>query len=575
MPKSAATKNITATVVRSLLQHTHQVSLVSINSTFSLKAEVSELDISTGRLTLETQTSDREINSYINNGLVSIDIESVKSPLQSDKETFSISNVHAKITKLDLSLYKIDCQLPESIFVKEKRGTIRIPFVLGMNARANIEIYPNELIISGKIRNLSVGGCMVDIPLSDTNAIVVGKELSGLTLEFPNGESFHAEGKIKHIRPLGYFGYAALGIQFTNLSMTQLEQLFRFTNEAEREAAYQTGMSDAMASHSSLFIPGAKEKNILLKESNDRKRKAQRTAMERGVIEIAHQLQAGLMYLKTQNVFPLEIFYKCVDAIRYSIEENRKSFLFALSLLREEVEWVRHSIQVASYVTDMLISRDPYSPYIRETILGTLLHSLGKPLLVGPKITTLKSNMTPAQKEILKGHREALIKKLETTEWKPSEICLTIIKKSDKNNNNERETDIEEKLFDFIEILLVVKEINKLMHARNGTPPLSPISAYRKVHDEEKILNNSILVEYIQIYGLYPIGSLAKYSGGYLAWIKDTDRKGIPINVNVVKNLKFPEATFNSDLNEKDLSQIGKLEEIVSASDFGIKAPRF
>ncbi|MDK9686204.1 PilZ domain-containing protein [Halomonas sp. LC1] len=574
MPQKIVGKNVTATVIRSLLQHTHQVSIVSFDHKFPLKADVIELDINTGQLTLEANTSDRDVTSYIQDGLISLDIESTKHLLNSDKETFSLANISAKLTKLDLSLYKIDCQLPESIFIKEKRGTIRIPFILGMYARANIEVYPNELNISGRVRNFSVGGCMLDIPLSDTNAITVGKELSGLTIEFPSGESFHAEGKIKHIRPLGYFGYAALGIQFINLSRPQLELLFRFTTEAEREAAYQTGMSDAMATHSSLFIPGAKEKNILLKESNERKKKAQRTAMERGVIELAHQLQAGLMYLKTQNVFPAEIFYNCVDTIRYSIEENRKAFLLALSLLREEVEWVRHSIQATSYLADMLLIRDPHSPYIRETLLGALMHNLGKPLLVGPKIPTLKSNMTPAQKAILADHRSALLNKINNIEWNPSEICSTIIKKSDKSNKNHKETDIEVKIYEFIDIFLVVKEVNKLMHSRNGTPPLPPISAYRKVHEEGKQLNKSLLVEYIQIYGLYPIGSLAKYSGGYLAWIKDIDKKGIPNKVKVVKNLKFPDATFNSDLNEKDLSQIGKLEEIVTPSDFGIKAPR-
>ena len=573
MPKRLSDNNITATVIRSLLQHTHQVSIVSSNHTFSLKADVLDLDIKTGKLILETQTSDREINSYIEGNLVSLDVESTKNLMASDKETYTLSNIQAKVTKLDLALYKIECQLPESILIQEKRGTIRIPFILGMYARANIEVYPNELNISGKVRNLSIGGCMLDIPLSDTNAINVGKELPGLTIEFPNGESFHAEGKIKHIRPLGYFGYAALSIQFINLSQAQLELLFRFTNEAEREAAYQTGMSDVMASHSPLFIPGAKEKNKLLKENNERKRKAHRTAMERGIIELAHQLQAGLMYLKTQNVFPAEIFYNCVDTIRYLVEQNRKSFLLALSLLREEVEWVRHSIQVSGYLADILLSRDPHSPYIRETLLGTILHNLGKPLLVGPQITTLKANMTPTQKEILANHRDALLEKISCIEWSPSEICLTIIKKSEMTNKNEKETEMEDKLSEFIDILLVIKQINKLLNYRNGTPPLPPISAYRKVHIEEKLINKSHLVEYIQVYGLYPIGSLAKYSGGYLAWVKDIDKKGIPSSVNVVKNLKFPEATLNSDLNEKDLLQIGKLEEIVNPSDFGIKAP--
>ena len=151
MPQKIVGKNVTATVIRSLLQHTHQVSIVSFDHKFPLKADVIELDINTGQLTLEANTSDRDVTSYIQDGLISLDIESTKHLLNSDKETFSLANISAKLTKLDLSLYKIDCQLPESIFIKEKRGTIRIPFILGMYARANIEVYPNELNISGRI----------------------------------------------------------------------------------------------------------------------------------------------------------------------------------------------------------------------------------------------------------------------------------------------------------------------------------------------------------------------------------------------------------------------------------------
>jgi len=61
------------------------------------------------------------------------------------------------------------------------------------------------------------------------------------------------------------------------------------------------------------------------------------------------------------------------------------------------------------------------------------------------------------------------------------------------------------------------------MHARNGLPPHSPLNAYRRIHDADTAYDKTVLVEYIQVYGLYPIGSLAKFSGGFLACIVDTD----------------------------------------------------
>jgi hypothetical protein len=78
------------------------------------------------------------------------------------------------------------------------------------------------------------------------------------------------------------------------------------------------------------------------------------------------------------------------------------------------------------------------------------------------------------------------------------------------------------------------------------------------------------LVEYIQCYGLYPIGSLAKFSGGFLAWIIDIDGKGMPIKVNVVKNLAFMDTNIDSVLEQGDFSQIGRLEGVVDPNDYGV-----
>ena len=79
------------------------------------------------------------------------------------------------------------------------------------------------------------------------------------------------------------------------------------------------------------------------------------------------------------------------------------------------------------------------------------------------------------------------------------------------------------------------------------------------------------MVEFIQCYGLYPIGSLAKFSGGFLAWIIDIDSKGMPVKVNVVKNLAFMDTNIDSILDAGDFSQIGRLEGVVDPNDYGVK----
>ncbi|WP_085920409.1 PilZ domain-containing protein [Halomonas sp. CSM-2] len=576
MAASIVYENPSASVIRSLLQHTHQLSIYSKDMPYALKGEVIDLNLGSGRMVLEVEYTGSDIERYVASGSLSFDLEALKGPHGNERDTYSLSNVAAKLLKTDSALYRLECQLPETMFVKENRGAVRIPFILGMHARVGIEIYRHELNVPGQLRNLSIGGCMVDIDLADSIAMGVDKEVPGVTLEFPNGDSFFAEGIIRHIRPFGNHGYAAVGIQFLNLSTAQTEALFHYVNESEREAAFRTGTNDKMFYHSALFIPGKKEKQIQQREAQEHDKRSRQSPMERGVMDVAHQLQVGLMYMNTRQLFPVEIFYDCVDTLRYLVEQDRKTFLYALAFLRDEPDWVRHAVQVAGQLADTLLTRDPHDPQAREAVLGALLHTMGKPLLISAELPTLKVNMTPAQKAILGGHVTVLHNKLSELGWEPSPTCIDVIE-----NANERldgsgypASKRGEQLSEIVRLVSVIKAINKLLHARNGEPPRSPLDAYRKVHEADNVYDKTVLVEYIQMYGLYPIGSLARFSGGFLAWVMDINGKGMPNQVNVVKNLRFPDTNISSVINQNDLSQIGKLEGIVNPSDYGVKVQK-
>ena len=573
MTAPALYENPSATIIHSMIQHTYLLSVYCNDMSYALKAVVAELNTTNGHMVLEVEYAGENIERYLPHDGLSFDLEALKGSNGSERETYSLNNVPAKLLKTDSILYLLECQLPDTMFVQEKRGTIRIPFILGMLSRVDIEVYLHELNITGRLRNLSVGGCMVDIELTDSIALDVGQPIPGVSLEFPNGDSFFSEGQIRHIRPFGNNGNAAVGIEFVHLSTPQTEALFYYVNESEREAAYRTGTNDKMAYHSVLFIPGAKEKKIQRREAHERDKSARQPPMERGVIDVAHQLQVGLMYIKTRNIFPADIFYDCVDTLRYLIEQDRKTFLYALSFLHDESDWVRHGVQVAGHLANMLLIRDPHHPQVREAVLGALLHTMGKPLLISEKLPSLKVNMSSAQKEILSGHTAILLEKLDSLGWEPSPICLDVL-----NNANERLDGTgyptgksAYQLSKLVRLVAVIKALNKLLHARNGMPARSPIDAYRKIHESDTAYDKTVLVECIQVYGLYPIGSLAKFSGGFLAWVMDINGKGMPCQVKVVKNLRFPDTNMNSVINQNDLSQIGKLEGIVNPTDYGLK----
>lgn len=108
------------------------------------------------------------------------------------------------------------------------------------------------------VKNLSVGGCLLELQLIDSAALDINQRIPKIYLEFPNGDTFISEGIVRHIRLFGSHGYITTGIEFTNLSPKQSEMLFHMVTESEREIAYLSGMSGHEVTKSPLFYSGLK-----------------------------------------------------------------------------------------------------------------------------------------------------------------------------------------------------------------------------------------------------------------------------------------------------------------------------
>mgnify|MGYP003637925130 FL=1 len=568
-----ANQNATSQIIKSLLHKDHTISIFSKEAAYAIEATAIATDLENGKLTLAIHYTGASLSPYLNQNTICFDIETFRQTTGEEEQIYNIEHVPANVTKIDTFTYHLECQLPNSLFASDNRGALRVPFILGMQARVYLTVFQHELSVEGKIRNLSVGGCLVYISLEDSMALSINQTLPNVALEFPNGDTFSAEGCIRHMRPFGSHGYAAVGIEFINMPATVTETLFHYVSETEFEAAFRSGLQEnASRAKSRLFIADAKEKKMQQKAEREHTKNAQQSPLLRGVLEIAHQLQVILMFIKNKNVFPEESLYECVDSLLYMINQNRKALQYALAFLHNEPEWVRHSIQVGSQLAMILITRDPHAPQTREALAGALLHTMGKPLLISEQLPSLKVHMSPQQTEILKGHVNALTAKLSTLEWHPSPTCQDIIE-----NANERldgsgypNGKTKEHLSERVRLISVLKVINKLTYERNSQQPRQPLDAYRWVNEQSSQYEKSMLVEYIQHFGLYPIGSLARFSNGFLAWIMDVDAKGMPCKVNVIKNLSFKDTSIDTVLESGDFTQIGRLEGTVNPSDYDI-----
>ena|GEM_PF-346565 len=571
---SNAIGNHTANVIQLLISHDHDITLFSKHFAYALRAEATALDTKSGLLALEVSPNGKDLQHYIRNGYFSFDIEAKGGPENHEKEVHSFDKIPAEIHKKDTGAYLIRCQLPESVFVTESRGAVRIPFILGMNAGVSISAYEAELNIEARVRNLSAGGCLADMSIEDSLSLYVGQIVPELAINFPNGEYYFSKGRIRHIRPFGSLGRAAVGIQFTDVSSAMTRDIFQYVSECEREAASRSGLKENITP-SELFIP-RKTKFITTEASKSEKSKMSRQpAMVPEVLKVAQQLKVVMMFIKNRDIFSEEALYDCSDTLIDCVKDDRTQLLYALSFLRGQPDWVRHAVQTAGVLADMLIARDPHSGLIRESVVGALIHNMGKPLLIGKQMPSLKINMNPKQRFILKQHPLTLLKKIDALGWRPTNACRDIIENANERLDGSGYPAAKgaADLSDRIKLLSVIKTVNKLTHGRNGAAPRPPLEAYRWIHGQAEVYDSAIVVEYIKHYGLYPIGSLARFPGGFLAWIMNVDAKGMPNQVQLTKNLAFKDTSIDTVLTATDFHQIGALEGIVNPEDFDIKPP--
>ncbi|WP_386083122.1 hypothetical protein ACFIOZ_07820 [Vreelandella sp. F11] len=186
--------NTTSQIMKSLFDKDHTITIFSKEAAQSIAATAIKVEPDNRKITLEIKYAGLSLSPYLNNDTISFDIEASRHGYDAE-EIYNIEHVPAHIIQIDPDTYHLTCQLPHSIFSSDNRGALRVPFVLGMQARVYLEVFAHELNIEGKVRNLSVGGCMVDVRLEDSIALSVDQILPGVTLKFPNGEAFKSSRK--------------------------------------------------------------------------------------------------------------------------------------------------------------------------------------------------------------------------------------------------------------------------------------------------------------------------------------------------------------------------------------------
>ncbi|MCE8019826.1 metal-dependent phosphohydrolase [Halomonas sp. MCCC 1A11036] len=559
---TSALSNQAIRTVGRIVEGSHDITIFSNTRAHPLSAQVAGIDIGRRTLTLRVFCPAGNIGDYLSDGLVSFDLEKINRddpPL-----LLCFEKVQATCERIHSSLFEVRCTLADTLLITIKPGGVRVPFVLGMSASVSLDVYTG-LTISARLCNLSVGGCMLEVPLEDSMPLTIHQQLPNIYIQFPNGEGLRSKGSIRNMRPFGRARHVAVGIRFIDLDRDMRQRLLYFITESEAELARRMGMENRRAGISPLFLVSPHDK----KPANSNKRRNKLPPMAHAIKEVARQQHIILHCLKNERPFPEDMLYDSADTLLHLAESDRHQFLYALRYLSEEAAWVRHSVRVAALLGDVLPTQPGLVDDAREAVAGILLHAMGKPLLLSEHLPSLDTHLTASQRNLLKHHVEALRRQLHKVGWSPGPVLNRIV-----GDINERLDGSgypagkrAEALSELVRTASIIKIVDTLTHARNGRPALSPLDAYRWVYGNDGY-DKKCLTRYVRRYGLYPVGSLVKYTGGFLAWVMELDREGSPRQVRVVKNLAFQDSKLDTVLADQDIQQIGKLEEVVDPANF-------
>lgn len=584
-----------AEVLRRYADDGATLSLGSVNRLFPIAVELQGVESATGFLVLTTRSSSEELDHFLLGERLALDAE---VPVANGLAyCFSIDDVECDWRHRQGEGCEIRCQVVGWAPDITRSGGIRVPFIRGMSAAVTLEIGGDiegraGTEVKGVLLDISAGGCRVQVPVRDGTVFEPGANLSAITLSFPGGEVWRAPAQVRHLRPLGGLYYLALGLQFMELDTRAAQRLRYLLNETERELIWRLGIHSRGSRPSELFHHGGSAITAVEPEPRSISMPS-RDAFMQGVQDIGRKLYTLAICLRSERWFPADLLDSAAEDLLVLLESDRARLLYALGGLQNEPRWMRHSIEVAAVLGDVMFSdgmldggrpdHAEWREHVLEAIAGALLHALGKTLLQGPALPTLDRPLNDAQRRLLRSHVARLLSALQRVGWEPAPVTLDVIA-----NINERLDGSGypvgksgAQLSPLVRMASVAKMANKLLHpqtplsAQSGATQraLVPSDVWRCLYQQPDQFDRDAVVRLAQRQGPYPIGSLAKFSYGFLAWVRAQDKRGMPAQVQVVRNLAFPDTTLSTMLSGPDLHQLGELEGVVNATHYLVSFP--
>jgi HD-GYP domain-containing protein (c-di-GMP phosphodiesterase class II) len=450
------------------------------------------------------------------------------------------------------------CNYPFHLEVLQRRQFFRAKLRLGMEVGAILRDQESGANAQGDLKNLSLDGCMLEVPVSSANMLASALPLE-IELCFPNGTRFVIKGMAKHYTTDLERQVLCVGLQFNTPNVEQERQLWQLVREIEREAARQSAGGGEGLLRSLLFQTDPKAPPPI------GRRNAQRypTPMTKRLARVAGYLDAQLLELPAAPMLDSVQLSRHADRLLVLHEEDREAVLFGVRCLTQEASMVRHCLAVAVYLLDLAKRSKMPRDACKAIAACAMVHDFGKIFL--PQSLLNADGLDETQRQQLHSHVALLRPCFERCQWLSSTVLRCVVMEI-----NERLDGTgyplglsDDQLGELARAAMVVDVVDAMRRGRPDRPGATTARIYAALLSQPERLDQRWVKRYIDLFGRWPIGTLVRFESGQLGWIQRLDAKGQPAQVQLTDEAKAPDDSLGEILREDGLLQLGRpLEEV-------------
>jgi cyclic di-GMP phosphodiesterase len=292
----------------------------------------------------------------------------------------------------------------------------------------------------------------------------------------------------------------------------------------------------------------------------------------------AKLLQEKLLSSITEGkVIDVNEVKQSTDAIVDSIFRNQDA-LACMSRLRFKDQYlIEHSLNVSILISIFAKHLKLDRKIIEQLALGAFLHDIGK-TQIEDEILHKKGKLSAQEYLTMKTHVQLGVKILEETP-DISAIALSLVQQHHERLDGSgypRELKNDE-ISKYGRMIAIVDSYDAMTTERIYQSAKHPIQAFKRlVADSEHGYDETLVEQFIQCIGVYPVGTLVKLNSGKLGLISQLNKRQ-PLNpfVRVFYNTRLNQAIAMAEL---DLSQAKHKDQIdccIKPEDFKLDLLKF